>query len=78
MSPDFWSSELLIYVGCATTALAFLLREILWPRLLVTFLYRLFCIIDSSRKWGVYHAFVECTEKTRLWAMVHAPSLLCS
>src|SRR3546814_977624 len=50
------SLETLIHVGFVATALAFLVRDILWLRLLATLSYSLFCIVAVTMADGpVWH-----------------------
>src|SRR3546814_17301732 len=46
------SFETLIHVGFVATALAFLVRDILWLRLLATLSYSLFCIVAVTMADG--------------------------
>ncbi len=56
MSLIHWSPDLLIDIGFTATAIAFLLRNILWLRLLAVLSYSLFCTVALIREEGpIWH-----------------------
>lgn len=52
MPAAYWSPDMLIHVAFTATALAFLVRDILWLRLLATFSYSLFLVLALARAEG--------------------------
>lgn len=54
----FWPIEMLVHGGFAASALAFLVRDILWLRLLAILSYGVFCAVAAARADGPAWSFI--------------------